>query len=57
MKYASISEDRVNFRVSEYLTIGLSVSKKGGLFINDDEMNEETTLDSLFSSPIVPNCK
>jgi hypothetical protein len=36
------------------LTIGLSVSKKGSIFINDDEMNEETTLESLFSSPIVP---
>jgi hypothetical protein len=54
MKYASVTEDRVNFRISEYLTIGLSVSKKGKVFINDDEMNEETTLDSLFNSPIVP---
>ena len=54
MKYASITEDRVNFRISEYLTIGLSVGKKGKVFINDDEMNEETTLESLFSSPIIP---
>jgi hypothetical protein len=54
MKYASVNEDRVNFRISEYLTLGLSVGKKGNLFINDDEMNEETTLESLFNSPIVP---
>ena len=54
MKYATISEDRVNFRISEYLTLGLSVTKKDGLYINDDEMNEETTLESLFSSPIIP---
>jgi hypothetical protein len=54
MKYATVNEDRVNFRISEYLTIGLSVSKKGSFFINDDEMNQETTLESLFSSPIVP---
>lgn len=54
MKYASISDDRVNFRISENLTIGLSVSKKGIIFINDDEMNKETTLESLFSSPIIP---
>ena len=54
MKYATISEDRVNFRISEYLTLGLSVAKKGGIFINDDELNEDTTLESLFSSPIVP---
>jgi len=54
MKHAVISEDRVNFRLSEYLTVGLSVGTKGGLYINDDEMNEDTTLESLFSSPIVP---
>jgi hypothetical protein len=54
MKYATINEDRINFRISEYLTLGLSVAKKGGIFINDDELNEETTLESLFSSPIVP---
>jgi len=53
MKYAEIDEDRVNFRISEYLTIGLGVNNKA-IYINDDEMNEETTLDSLFSSPIVP---
>lgn len=54
MKYATICEDRINFRISEYLTLGLSVAKKGGIYINDDELNEETTLESLFSSPIVP---
>jgi hypothetical protein len=53
MKYAQISEDRVNFRISEYLTIGLGVNSKG-IYINDDELNKETTLESLFSSPIVP---
>jgi hypothetical protein len=54
MRYASVTEDRVNFRISEYLTIGLSVGKKSSLFINDDEMNEETTLESVFDSPIIP---
>lgn len=54
MKFADINEDRVNFRISENLTIGLSVSKKGIIYINDDEMNKETTLESLFSSPIIP---
>ena len=54
MSYATIFEDRINFRISEYLTLGMSVSKKGLLYVNDDELNEETTLESLFSSPIVP---
>jgi hypothetical protein len=54
MRYATISEDRVNFRISENLTIGLSVTKEGVIYINDDEMNKETTLESLFSSPLIP---
>lgn len=54
MKFASVDENRINFRISENLTIGLSVNKKGIIYINDDEMNKETTLESLFSSPIIP---
>jgi len=54
LRYASIDEDRINFRISENLTIGLSTKKKSVLFINDDEMNKETTLESLFASPIIP---
>lgn len=54
MKYSTISNDKVNFRISENLTISLSVSNKGTIFINDDEMNGETTLESLFNSPIIP---
>lgn len=53
MKYASISEDKINFRISENLTIGMSVDGKG-IYINDDELNDETTLESLFNSPIIP---
>jgi hypothetical protein len=53
LKYAQISDDKVNFRISEYLTIGLGVNGKG-MFINDDELDGETTLESLFNSPIVP---
>jgi len=53
MTYATVGEDRINFRISENLTIGISVAKKGVIFINDDEM-KETTLESLFSSPIIP---
>ena len=54
MAFCTINESRIDFRISEYLTVGLSVLSKGGIFINDDELNEETTLESLFSSPVVP---
>ncbi len=54
MSYATVSDERIDFRVSEGLTIGLSVVKDGVIFINEDEMNQETTLESLFNSPIIP---
>jgi hypothetical protein len=54
MQFCTINESRIDFRISEYLTVGLSVSSKGGIFINEDELNEETTLENLFSSPVVP---
>ncbi len=54
LKYADVTEDRIDFRVSENLTIGLSVSDKGTIYINDDKMNKETTLESLFQSPLIP---
>lgn len=54
LKYSTVTENRINFRVSEHLTIGLAVGKKSGLYINDDELNQETTLESLFNSPIIP---
>jgi hypothetical protein len=54
MQFCTINENRIDFRISEYLTVGLSVSSKGGIFINDDELNKETTLENLFSSPVVP---
>jgi hypothetical protein len=53
MQFCNISESRIDFRISEYLTVGLGVSKKG-LYINDDEMNDESTLESVFNSPVIP---
>jgi hypothetical protein len=53
LQFCSINEERIDFRISEYLTVGLGVSKKG-LFINEDELNEESTLESIFQSPVIP---
>jgi hypothetical protein len=53
LQFCSINENRIDFRISEYLTVGLGVSKKG-LFINEDELNEESTLESIFQSPVIP---
>ncbi len=53
MQFATINESRIDFRISEYLTIGLSVNDST-IFINEDELSEDTSLENLFSSPIVP---
>jgi hypothetical protein len=53
LQFCSINENRIDFRISEYLTVGLGVAKKG-LFINEDELNEESTLESIFQSPVIP---
>lgn len=54
LKFATISEDKIDFRISEYLTVGIGLEKKGTLYINEEVANAETTLESLFNSPIVP---
>ena len=53
LQFCTINESRIDFRISEYLTLGLGVSKKG-IFINEDELNEESNLESIFSSPVIP---
>ena len=53
MQYANIAEDKVSFRISENLSIGMATKNKT-LFINNEEVNKETTLESIFSSPIIP---
>lgn len=53
LQFCNVSESRVDFRISEYLTVGIGVQKKA-IFINEDELNGESTLESIFSSPIVP---
>lgn len=53
LQFCTISESRIDFRISEYLTVGLGVSN-GSLYINEDELNEESTLENIFSSPIIP---
>lgn len=54
MKYATVSEDKIDFRVSENLTIGIPTKKGGSFYINNEETNKETTLETLFQSPIIP---
>lgn len=52
--FCTISNELITFKLDENLSLSLSVKNKGELFINEEKTNVETTLESIFSSPIVP---
>ena len=54
LQFSEVSEDRIDFKISESLVIGISVKSPGDTFINEEKVSAETTLENLFSSPIVP---
>ena len=56
LEYAEISKDRVDFKLDENITIGLS-TEGGNTFINEDKLEKETSIDNIFNSPIVPITK
>lgn len=54
LKFSEINSDRIDFKISENLVIGISTKNPGMTYINNEETNKETTLENLFSSPIIP---
>jgi len=53
LEYADVKEDRIDFKLSENLVFGIS-TENDDTFINGDKLEKETTLENVFSSPIVP---
>jgi Ca2+-binding EF-hand superfamily protein len=56
LKLANIENNIIKLKVDEYLTVGLSTKDKS-LFINNDKLDTETTLENVFNSPIIPYLK
>lgn len=56
IKLSDIDNDIFYLKVDENLTIGVSTKDKS-LFINDEKLDVETTLENVFNSPIVPYLK
>jgi hypothetical protein len=54
LQVATIDENKITFKIDENLSLGVSVKTQGEIFINDEKVNKETTLESIFESPIVP---
>jgi hypothetical protein len=56
MNTCDIIEERITFKLDENLMFGISTKNKS-LYINDEKLNEETTLETIFKSTIVPILK
>ncbi len=54
LNLSNIDKDRINLKVDENITIGISTKDKNTIYINDDKLDAETTLENVFNSPIIP---
>lgn len=53
LRLGSIENDQIVFEIEEGLEIGISF-KNGDIFLNGEKTDKETTLESIFQSPIMP---
>jgi len=56
MLLADIDDEKIVFPIDEHLTISVSTKDKA-IWLNDKKLESETTLESIFNSPIVPSLK
>jgi len=52
LSVSTISSDKIEFKIDEHLVIGLSLDNKN-IYLNGDKMDKESTLESIFTSPLV----
>jgi hypothetical protein len=51
-----LNEDKVSLKIDEGFSVSIS-TKDSSIYLNDDKADKETTLESLFNSPLVPYLK
>jgi len=56
MKIADINSDKISYKIDEYLNIGIS-SKDGSIYLNDEKLDKETTLEAIFNTPVISPLK
>lgn len=56
LKLSEIENDTIYLKIDENITLGLSTKDKS-LMINEEKLDTETTLESIFNSPIIPYLK
>jgi hypothetical protein len=54
MTIGSIQEDMISFRLDENLVLSISTKNDKEVFLNEEKLDKETTLENLFNSKIIP---
>ena len=57
MKLSSIENDKISFKIDENVIVSLSTKNDKSLFINEEKLDPETSLENVFNSPIIPYLK
>jgi len=57
MKLSSIENDKITFKIDENVQLSLSTRNDKSMFINEEKLDSETTLENIFNSPIIPYLK
>lgn len=56
MQTSDINEEFISFRIDENLMISVS-TKDSSIYLNEEKLDKETTLETLFNSPLIPYLK
>ena len=54
MTIGDINEDAISFRLDENLVLSISTKNDKEVFLNEEKLDKETTLENLFNSKIIP---
>jgi hypothetical protein len=54
MTIGDIKEDSISFRLDENLVLSISTKNDKDMFLNEEKLDKETTLEGLFNSKIIP---
>lgn len=54
LSLSEIEDDKINFRIDENLVLSLSTKNNKDVFLNEEKLDKETTLENLFDSKIIP---
>lgn len=50
----NINEELISFRLDENLTLSISTKSNKDLFLNEEKLDKESTLENIFNSKIIP---